>query len=189
METVRAWTRQVVQVLDEIERTGRYTVKEEYVRIKNGDISDYFLKHYRWLTQQCRRYIQIDEDLDLPIWLAMTEDQRLGCARGNCSITLDIPKDKLMLVDYERWGYQLNDMYVPTTEADEKAHNEELRRYGIGNEAQLITGDLGNFYPMLKQKVIKSWDRVFVPSPVLSENVGCIWEIRPEWIVDVERYD
>ena len=189
MANIRAWTRQVTQVLDEIERTGRYTVKEEYVRIKNGSISDYYLKHYRWLTAQCRRFIDIDPQLDLPIWLALTEDQRLGCARGNVSLTLDIPEDKIVLIDYERWGYQLNDMYVPSSPQDEKLFNEELKRYGISNEASLITGNAGNFYPLLKQKILKSWERVFTPSPVMSENVGCIWEIRPEWITEIERYD
>ena len=189
METVRAWTRQVAQVLDEIERTGRYAVKEEYVRMKNGSISDYYLKHYRWLTQRSRSIIDIPPELDLPIWLALTEDQRLGCTPGAISLTLDIPKDKLVIVDYERWGYQLNDMYVPSSPQDENEHNAELKRYGINNEAALITGSAGNFFPLLKQKVLKSWDRVFVPSPVMSENVGCIWELRPEWIVEIERYD
>ena len=189
METVTAWTRQVTQVLDEIERTGRYYVREEYVRIKNGSIADYYLKHYRWLTERCRHIIDIPAEYDLPIWLALTEDQRLGCARGNVSLTLQIPKDKIVLIDYERWGYQLNDMYVPSSPQDENEHNVELKRYGIGNEASLITGNAGNFYPLLKQKILKSWDRVFVPSPVMSENVGCCWEIKPEWIVDIERYD
>lgn len=189
METVRAWTRQVTQVLDEIDRSGRYVVKEEYVRLKNGSIADHYIEHYRWLTRQGRRHIDIPQDLDLPIWLALTEDQRLGCARGNVSLTLEVPQDKLLIVDYERWGYQLNDMYVPSSPQDENLFNAELRKYGISNEASLITGNMGNFYPILKQKVLKSWDRVFTPSPVISENVGCIWELRPEWIVHIERYD
>ena len=189
MEKIRAWTRQALSVLEELEHSGRYVVKEEYVRLKNGDISDYFLKHYRWLTSRCRSFVDIPPELDLPIWLALTEDQRLSPAPGTVSLTLDVPREKLMIVDYERWGYQLNDMYVPASPEDEKAHNDELRRYGIGNEVELVSGTAGNFYPFLKQKVIRSWDRIFTPSPVMSENVGCIWEIRPEWIVDIEKYE
>ena len=59
---------------------------------------------------------------------------------------------------------------------------------GIGNEAALVSGPKGNFYPLMKQKILKSWDRVFVPSENMDNNVGTIWEIRPEWIREVERY-
>ena len=42
-DVVTCWTRQVPQVMEEIERTGRYVVREEYVRAKNDTISDYYL--------------------------------------------------------------------------------------------------------------------------------------------------
>ena len=52
METVTAWTRQVSQVLEEIERTGSYHVREEYVRAKNAEISDYYIELYRWFLEE-----------------------------------------------------------------------------------------------------------------------------------------
>lgn len=188
MKTVMAWTRQVSQVLDEIERTGSYHVREEYVRAKNGEIADYYLELYRWYTRQARRRIQIPEGYDLPIWLSLTEAQKLPPAPGTVSFTLEIPEDSIVIADMDKWGYRVNYMYVPLDPADERRHNEELQRMGIGNEAALVSGPKGNFYPLMKQKILKSWDRVFVPSENMDNNVGTIWEIRPEWIRGVDRY-
>lgn len=190
-ETVLAWTRQVPEVWDEIQKTGRYMVKEEYVRTKNGDISDYYLAMYRWLSHGCQsRVADFPEGADLPIWLALTENQRLGAVENAISLTLEVPRSSLFVLDYDRWGYRLNNWYVPTDAEDERRHNEELERMGIGNEAALIDSQKGNFYPALKTKIIRSWDRVFEhPNPDMNLNVGIIWEIRPEWVKEVEFYD
>lgn len=41
------YTRQSKKVLEELEKTGEYRVKEEYIRMKNDSISEYYLKLYR----------------------------------------------------------------------------------------------------------------------------------------------
>ncbi len=188
MESVTAWTRQVSQVLEEIERTGSYHVREEYVRAKNGEIADYYLELYRWYTRQARRRIEIPEEYDLPIWLSLSEAQKLPPAPGTVSFTLEIPRDHLVIADMDKWGYRVNYMYIPTSPEDEHRHNEELRRYGISSEAALVSGPKGNFYPLLRRKIVESWDRIFIPSDCADNNVGTVWEIRPEWIREVERY-
>lgn len=189
METMTAWTRQVPQVLDELEATGRYYVREEYVRRKNGEISDYYLELYRWYTERCRSLIHIAPGLTLPIWLSLTEDSRLPAAPNTVALTLEVPRDALVIVDADKWGYRVNDWYVPLDAADERRHNEELRRAGIGNEALLIMTGKGNFYPQFRQKIIRSWDRVFTsPSANMSNNIGTVWEIKSEWVREVERY-
>ena len=120
----------------------------------------------------------------------MTEAQRLAPAPGTISLTLDVPEEALMLIDYDRWGYRVNHWYVPRDAEDERRHNEELERYGISNEASLISGEAGNFYPMLKRKIQASWQRVVErPNEQMDMNVGVVWEILPEWVVDVEFYD
>lgn len=189
MKTIRAWTRQVSQVLEELEKTGRYYVREEYVREKNGEISDYYLELYRWYTDRCRQYISIPPGLQLPVWLSLTEDSRLPPAPGTVSLTLDIPEKHVFIVDYDKWGYRVNDWYVPLDAEDEKKHNQLLQNSGIGNEALLIMSDKGNHYPMIKQKIIRSWDRIFTcPAEDMSANVGTVWEIKAEWLIKVEHY-
>lgn len=41
------YTRQSKKVLEELENTGVYRVKEEYIRMKNDSISEYYLRLYR----------------------------------------------------------------------------------------------------------------------------------------------
>ncbi len=189
--TVIAWTRQVPNVWTEIQEKGRYVVKEEYVRAKNDDISDYYLGLYRWLTHGCRSLVpDMPEDADLPVWLALTESQRLGAVENTISLTLEVPRDSLFILDYDRWGYRVNNWYVPVDAADENRHIEELSRMGIASEAMLIDTQKGNFYPAMKQKIIRSWQRVFDhPNDNMDLNVGVIWEIKPEWVKEVEFYE
>lgn len=188
--TTRAWTRQVPQVWEEIQTTGRYLVLEEYVRAKNQEISDYYIELYRWFTEEARSRVNMPAEAKFPVWLSLTQEQRLGPAPNTISLTLDIPDDCLVIVDYDKWGYRVNHWYVPKDAEDERAHDEELKRFGIGNEASLITGEQGNFYPALKRKIQASWSRVFdAPNPRMDLNVGVVWEIRPEWVVEVEDYN
>ena len=188
--TTTVWTRQVPQVWDEIQRTGRYLVLEEYVRAKNLEISDYYIELYRWFTEEARKRVEMPDDAKFPIWLALCEEQRLPEAPNTISLTLEVPDEVLMIVDYDKWGYRVNHWYVPLDADDERAHNEELARLGIGNEAALITGEAGNFYPHMKRKIQASWSRVFdAPNERIDLNVGCIWEIRSEWVKEVEVYD
>lgn len=190
MSTIRAWTRQVPQVWEEIQSTGRYRVREEYVRNKNLEISDYYIELYRWLTEMCRNRVAMPDDADFPIWLALTEAQRLPPTPNTISLTLDVPEEALFILDYDRWGYRVNHWYVPRDAADEAAHNKELERFGIANEAALITGNLGNHHPALKKKIQASWVRMLdAPNSNMDLNVGVIWEILPDWVAEVEVYE
>ena len=46
--------------------------------------------------------------------------------------------------------------------------------------------DKGNFYPLLKNKIIKSWERLFEPFDEKSTlSQATVWEIRKEWVVDI----
>ena len=189
MDTVVAWTRQVKEVLDEIERTGSYHVREEYVREKYDVIADHYLERYRWFTQAARRRIRIPEGYEYPIWLALSNEQKLPPASGTVTFTLEVPADQILIADMDRWGYCVNLMYVPLDPRDEDRHNDELKRLGLGNEALLFSSSKGNFYPLMKQKIVRSWERIFEPSENIDACVGTVWEIRPEWIREVERYD
>ena len=189
-EFVTAWTRQDLAVWDTLRRDGVYTAREEYVRAKSGPIADYYLEAYRWFTRVSRDYLEIPQELTVPIWLAITPEGRLPGAAGTVSLTLEVPKDQLLVVDYNKWGYRINDWYVPLDAKDEARHDEELRRLGIGNEALLILSEKGNYYPQLRQKIIRSWGRIFTPSATdPNDNVGTVWWLRREWVKEVEFYD
>jgi hypothetical protein len=186
-ETLRVYTRQAAIMYEELQRDGRYVCLEEYVRSKNDTITDYYVSLYRWLAEGCkRRGMVVPQGAEFPIWLALTEEQKLGRVEGTVSLTLDIPREEVFILDYDKWGYRVNYFYVPKDPADEAAHQRDLERRGIANETAITMGHAGNFHPDVKAKITRSWERVFQPNEDMRKNVGICWEILPEWVVDAQ---
>lgn len=183
------YTRQSDKVLLELERNGIYRVKEEYIRQKNDSISEYYLKLYQWFTSRCRERMEVPEGEVYPIWLSMHDEYRLRNTEQTVCFTLKIPEERVCVISEFTWGYRVNHMYVPLNPEDEHRFNEELKRYGIENEMALVTGPLGNYYPMQKKKIIASWERVFdLPPNSPEDELGVCFEIRKEWIEKIEPF-
>ncbi|MGL6199019.1 MAG: DUF3841 domain-containing protein [Lachnospiraceae bacterium] len=188
--TVTLWTRQVPQVWEELQKNGVYTVKEAYIRKKNDTISDYYLELYEWFTKAAGKYLNIDPELKYPIWLSVDESVMLQPTEDTIILKVEIPREHVQICNMEAWGYRVNYWYIPLNAADEKRHNEELKRYGIANEADLIQTEKGNFYPLLKRKIINSWERLFTTKPEkITDSVATAWLIKKEWVREVRRYE
>lgn len=178
-------TRQNPAVLEELLADGIYTVKEEYVQGKYTTITDHYAPLYRMLTLFARRYIEIPEDVQYPVWLCPEGYGSLPPAEGTVTMKFDIPEGQYLIANDEVWEHMINHLYFPVDEADELAHESELARYGISSPSALISGNAGNFYPLLKQKVLKSWERVYTSKPEDPVHiVGLVWQLRKEWLAE-----
>ena len=175
-KTLRAYTRQHPQVLKTLEQTGVYRVQKSHIEEKNGAISQYYLELYDWYVRHAERLVPRPEGAEYPIWLFLEEENKLPPLSGSVCLELEIPRDLVVLTDVERWGYRVNYLYIPMDEKDRDAHEAELKRNGIGNETALIQTGKGNFYPLLKRKIIQSWDRVF-EDPATGRGLfqGTVW--------------
>lgn len=190
MGTTTLWTRQVPEVLEELKRSGRYFCKEEYIRQKNDTMSDYYLKLYEWYTREARKYISIPEGFKYPIWFSTEEEMMLQPMENTVILKAEIPDDRFLICNMEGWGYRVNYWYVPLNAEDRKRHEEELEKYGIVNEDDLMLTDKGNFYPLIKRKIQDSWSRIFTVSPLNKQEVAATaWELRAEWVKEVRRYE
>lgn len=185
-EYLTLWTRQVSEMLGEIKDYGVYKVKEEYIRKKNDTISDYYLKLYKWFTGEAKKYI--DAKGDYPIWLSVEDEFRLRPVEGTVTLRLRVPSKEVLLCNYDAWGYTVNYFYVPLDEADKARHREELTKNGLVSDDELFLTSKGNFYPLLKREVVKSWERIFTlkPTDLNACLVAVTWEIKKEWIEEVE---
>jgi len=183
------WTRQVAEIMKEIDETGVYKVKEDYIRKKNDTISDYYLKLYKWFTKEAKKYIEVKAEY--PVWLSVSDEVRLRPTEGTVTLNLKIPGKELLLCNYDAWGYTVNYFYVPLDEADKQRHRAELAKYGLASDDELFLTSKGNFYPLLKREVEKSWERIFTLKP--DDEKACLvaatWEIKKEWIEEVEYYE
>ncbi|MBR0399330.1 MAG: DUF3841 domain-containing protein [Mogibacterium sp.] len=177
-------SRQSPGVLDELMRSGTYTVKEEYVRRKYTTITDHYAPLYRRLTAMAREHIDIPDGLLYPVWLSPEGSDPIPDSDGDVFLRLDIPEGSYILANDEVWDHMINHIYFPADMADELAHEAELARYGISSPSSLISGSTGNFYPLLRQKILRSWESIYTVTPRDPKHtVGLCWELRREWLL------
>lgn len=189
-KTITLWTRQVPQVWTALLEEGVYRCKEEYIRQKNDTISEYYLELYQWYTREAGKYIAIAEETPYPIWLSLDEEMMLQPVDNSVILRVEVPTEKVLLCNFDAWGYRVNYWYVPTDKEDEEKHRRELAMYGIRSDDELINTHKGNFYPHLRSKIRRSWSRVFTQMNVSPDMlVATTWELRREWVKEVRFYE
>lgn len=177
------YTRQDPGVFTELTESGFYRVKEEYIRMKYTTITDHYASLYRRLTSYAQGKTYIPDGAVYPVWLSPEGTDTIPESDGSVFLKLDIPEGYYILANNEVWDYMINHLYFPESQADEFAHEAELVRNGISSPSALISGSAGNFYPLLRQKVLKSWEKIYSAMPEdPNQIVGLAWELRSEWL-------
>lgn len=185
-EMITLWTRQDKNVLKEIEENGTYRVRRDYILQKNDTISSYYLNLYDWYVAAAEKIVPKPNGVTYPIWLSTLSSMHLPLTKETVLLEINVEKDLAVITDFEKWGYVVNYWYVPLNNEDEKKHNEELKKYGIADESSIYAGPNGNFYPMLRNKIIKSWIRMFeVNASQNCSTQATLWEIKREWITNM----
>lgn len=186
---IKLWTRQHKDILTDLEKYGVYRVKKEYILQKLDSITPFYLKVYGWYTQKAAKIVSKPEAVEYPIWLSTTKDMMLQPIEDTVVLELEVDRKYVIITDQEKWGYVINFWYLPLDREDERKHNEELKKYGIPDESALCMSSKGNFYPILRDKIKRSWDRLFDNNiRFCNLTQATLWEIRKEWIVDIIHY-
>ncbi|WP_432666965.1 DUF3841 domain-containing protein [Wukongibacter baidiensis] len=184
-EKIRIWTRQDEGILNVLKEHGRYIVKEEYITNKMENCSDVFLDVYKWYTKKAQEIVPKPHDVKYPIWVSISANYMLQPVEGSVVLELLIDRDMVITMDVEKWGRIVNYWYVPISREDETEHDKLLKKYGLSDDSSAY---MSNFYPQIKRKIIKSWDRLFDNSYDLSDVMqGTIWEVKEEWIQKIIR--
>lgn len=185
MDKVTVWTRQSEKILEDLEATGRYIVKREFIQEKMDNHANLYLDVYNWYAQKAQNIVSKPDDVLYPIWVSLTESSRLGATEGNVFLELEVDKKDLIIISEEKWGYIVNYMYIPKDAQDEAEHDALLAKYQTHDTAAYLSP----FYPVIKSRIIKSWERIFDDKPVVGHDMlGTLWEIRKEWIKNIEHY-
>ena len=180
------YTAQADPVLKAIERDGTCFSKEEFVRKKYEDCSNIFLTAYKWYAKEAKKVVPLPEGAQLPYW-AFEKEYNMFVADGLTVMKLEVPVNQVVLFDMDVWTKILRLEYVGN-EQEKKAFAKELKKYNVS----AIDAVLGNFYPVLKRKIMESWKVLFENDEKLKEgnpdgirNVQAgLWQIKKEWIVD-----
>ena len=180
---MRIWTRQHIDVLNIINTKGTYRVNPKHIEMKMEEFADYYKKLYQWYSHRAEKIVsKPSTDIIYPIWVSTSEDMQLQPVENTVILELEVDKKLIVVTDLEKWGYIVNYFYLPKDNDDLNKHYAELDRLGIKDESAIIMDGIGNHYPLLKQKIERSWDRLFEPYKLSDVQQGTIWEIKKEWV-------
>ena len=185
MEPIKVWTKQHKSVLEEIERTGRYTAKGKYVSLDLGEHANLVLEVYDWLVKHSPNAQNRPADAEYPVLVSFSNEATMLPSEGAVILELTLDPAIITPVNIEKWGTILNYSYIPADAKDAQRHRKLLEEYGISDAKAYMT----QFYPEIKREIVKSWDRLFDDSIILGNDskYGNIWEVRKEWVTDVKR--
>lgn len=180
MPEITVWTKQNKAVIEQLETTGRFIADERYIRRELEDTTDIMLFIYRWLADHMPAISVRPPDVLFPVWVSFDREATMSPESGYVILELRVQEELVTPVNIEKWTRITNYSYVPLNENDEKEHNRILREMGINNARAVMT----DFYPELKRKIIKSWNRLFDESVKTgsSNAYGLMWEVKREWI-------
>ncbi len=179
---VKVWTKQHADILSDLEKNGRYIVKKEYIQQKMGEHAQIYFEVYSWYRKAAEKIIPAPDDVEYPIWVSLNENEKIGNSVGNVLLEIEIDEDILITMDMDKWGRIVNYMYIPKSDADQEEHDKLLDTYNTND----CTAYMSPFFPVIKKKIKKSWDRLFDDSYTLTPvRVGTIWELKKEWITNI----
>ena len=185
MEQIKVWTKQHENVLKELNETGRYIARREYIRSDLQEHAGLVLEVYDWLVRHSPDAARKPGDVEYPVWVSFTSEAVMLPSPGAVKLELTLEPDRITSVNIEKWGSILNYSYIPKDKADARRHQDMMEQYGVSDAKAYMS----QFYPHLKREIIASWDRLFDDSVILGNDskYGNIWEIRKEWVTQVIR--
>ncbi|WP_455540124.1 DUF3841 domain-containing protein [Terrisporobacter sp.] len=191
--TIRLYTRQNDKTLSQLNKNGRIINNKIYVRLHFGDIADFFLESYDWYTKEASKLLTKPEDTELPIWCSISEKNCLKPISETVVYILDVPKDKVLYFNDQKWDYVLNRLYLPKDEKDKIEYENHINSLGISEKKltlidsyQFMIGKFKGMFPEEERKIRESWKRTFDIDDTDNLDIfsicGNLWEIKKEWV-------
>ncbi len=186
MGKVTLWTRQDIRSLKEIQDTGTYRVKRDYIEDQFGIIANHYIPLYHWFVDKASKMVPKPQGVEFPVWCSISKENMLKPLPDAPVYVLEVDEEEIIYFDGRKWDYVLNHLYIAKDEDDLRAYREDLKARGLKDSFSFIDGKYGDFYPQDKKKVMDSWVRVFeIDDWNIFEVQANIWEIRKDMIKDI----
>lgn len=177
------FTTQNAKSLKDLEETGRFINKMEYIQRNLGDISPHFIKCYDWFVSEASKRISKPEDVKYHIWCSVSARNCMRPYGNELGYVIEVPNDEIIFFSGLKWDYVLNLHYVPKNEEDLKAYQEEIKSRGFRNSFEFIEGRYKGMYPDEVKRIKDSWSGVFdIERWNVFDVQANIWHIRKEWV-------
>ena len=190
-QKVTLWTRQDIRSLEDLEKKGVYRVKREYIEEDYGDISEHFIKLYKWFTEKASKMVPKPAGVEFPIWCSISYESMYRPTEDTVVYKLEVDRSQVIYFDGGKWDYVLNHRYLPKDEEDNRLYLEEMRKKGFDDSDlySFIEGRNAYLYPEERKRVMDSWMRIFeIDHWNIFTVQANIWEIKPEMIKDILYY-
>ena len=181
---MRLLLNQTDTVWNKLQDDGVVFCKREYIAKKYEESTNVFMTIYSWFVGEAQRIVPKPEGAEFPYW-AQANITNLDTSGSGHVFEVDVPNDEAVFFDYKDWTQILQFKYLAEDEEDAKKFEAELKANGV-DEFKVMTT---SFYPMLKQKILKSWSRLFRHHAAIAEgssdvkNVSAaLWCIRKGWV-------
>lgn len=183
---IELWTQQSKKVKNLLFKQQRLIVKKRYIKQKYGSEAKIFLKAYDFFVNEAKKIVGKPEEAEYPFWAAAEPQTALSGGSGFL-IKLIVPQDKVIFFDKKKWNQILNLSYIADDQEDLNQHKKILKKYGITDDSEVV---LSPHYPVLKDKIVKSWKKLFEGKNegfTSEKNGAAIWELREEWIEEIRE--
>ena len=182
MAVKTVWTKQHESVLTRLEQTGRYTATRS--GILNSEEARLKMTCYSWLAQAMPQHHR-PPDAEFPVWLSLEQAHTMIPSPHTVVLELEVDEALITPVNEAKWSTIANFSYLPSDSADERRHDELLRRCGVSDQKAMMTP----FYPAVRQEILHSWLRLFDDRVQVGGSFcdGLVWELRREWLRAVRR--
>ena len=182
MKTIWVWTKQHISVWEILECQGLYHAHAD--GIFHNEDAKLMRESYLWLAANIPGAAQKPAGAEFPIWLAFSRAGTMLPTPNTVLLELEIDPALITHINIAKWGMILNCAYIPENESDKRCHSQLLRDWGTSDEKACMT----QFYPQIKREIQASWTRLFDDSIQVGspETYGTIWEVRKEWVRNVE---
>ena len=175
---------QTETVWNKLNEDGIVFCKREYIQKKYVESANVFMTIYSWFVGEAQKIIPRPDGAEFPYW-AQQNITNLDTSGSGHVFEVDVPKDEAVFFDYKDWTQILQFKYLAQSSKDAKQFEDELKANGVDEFKVMST----NFYPMLKQKILKSWGNLFKNHEGIVEGTSnvknasaALWCIKKEWI-------
>ncbi len=172
------WAAQTKVVADVIERDGISYVKKEYIEKKYGEVAWIFRTAYQFFVSRMEKKVPRPAEAESPVWL-YCDPKWAGGDPSAVFLKLAIPAEEIVFFDLRKWSQVLN-LSLVGTEQEVAQFARELESQGVKDPMDIFAKP---FYPLLKSRVVKSWDKIFDIEGVDEQYLqGAVWCLKKEWI-------
>ncbi len=203
---MRLWTIQSISSYERMLQTGMLTANDQQ------HFSDHnFLNAYAWMSKKMieSNIYPLSNGIEYPVWAWYQwegKKKRLDMRKGGYAkrgdkivqLTVDADMKNVLLSDFDLFHYVLNYMYLPLDEEDDMKFEKEYTSAGYSWGDLSDTQIESEVMLSLRDKIIKSWDRIFDLSKEDDEWLygkqdnktiqATLWQIKLEQVKKAEIF-